>query len=96
LNNEGGYLSRRLLDVLFTGQLILVVIAVVLVVGYTIRTGQEVRQISERQTLILQQQNNFQICNQHDMLLALNDISRKLGLPPNDFVIPDIEGLNCP
>jgi hypothetical protein len=69
---------------------------VVLVVGYTIRTGQEVRQISERQTLILQQQNNFQICNQHDMILALDDIARKLGLPPNDFVVPDVKGLNCP
>lgn len=89
-------LSRRVLDVLFVGQLLLVTIAVVLVVGFTIKTGLEIQQISERQTLILQQQNNFQLCNQRDMLLALNDISRKLGLPPNDFVIPDTEGLNCP
>ena len=93
---KNGFLSRRVLDALFLGQLVLVIVAVVVVVTYAIDTAREVQQISERQALILQQQNNFQICNQHVMLDSLKDIARKLGLPTEDIMVPSVKGLNCP
>jgi hypothetical protein len=93
---EQGFLSRRVLDALFLAQVVLTVVVLSVVFVYTIQTGREVQQISERQIDYVELQNNAQICNQHDMLVALITIGDKLGLPTDDIVVPDVEGLDCP
>jgi len=91
-----GFLSRRVLDILFLAQLLLVGVVLLIMVVYSFQTAIEVQHISERQSAYVQAQNNSQLCNQHDMLVALVNIGDKLGLPTDDIVIPDVEGLNCP
>jgi len=90
------FLSRRVLDILFLAQLLLVATVLLIMVVYSIQTAVEVQHISERQTEYVRVQNNAQLCNQHDMLIALVNIADKLGLPTDDIVVPDVEGLHCP
>ena len=61
-----------------------------------IRTNQTVGQLNQNQVAIVQQQNDAQICTQHDIVLAVKSIGRKLGLPVDDITVPDVKGLDCP
>lgn len=52
--------------------------------------------INQRQLDAVKVQNVSQICAQHDIVVAVRSIGRKLGLPVEDIVVPDTTGLECP
>jgi hypothetical protein len=52
--------------------------------------------INQRQLDSVQLQNSAQICAQADIVGAVKQIGRSLGLPVQDIVPPDTTGLECP
>lgn len=93
---ERGFLSRRIIDWLFLLQVVLVVGVLLILTAYTVQTANQVQVISQRQIDIVQQQNNAQLCAQHDIIIATRQIARSLGLPTSGIVVPNVEGLSCP
>lgn len=94
--DKGRYVSARTLDLLFILQVALNIIVLCLIVGllfYSIHTQNDVDQ---RQLVAIQRQNDIQLCAQHDITVAVRQIGRSLGLPTEDIIVPDIEGLDCP
>lgn len=91
-----GFLSRRVLDWLFMLQVVLVVGVLLVLTTYTVQTANQVQVISQRQIDYVAQQNNLQLCAQHDIIVATRQIARSLGLPTRGIVVPDVTGLPCP
>jgi hypothetical protein len=81
--------SRRWVDVLFVAVMTFVVIGVLVMAALLYN-------INQRQIAGVSQQNDAQLCAQHDITVAVRKIGLKLGLPVEDIVPPDVEGLNCP
>lgn len=52
--------------------------------------------INQRQLESVKLQNDAQICAQADIIGAVKQIGRSLGLPTQDIVPPDTSGIECP
>lgn len=52
--------------------------------------------INQRQLDSVKQQNDAQLCAQADIVGAVKQIGRSLGLPTQDIIPPDTTGLDCP
>lgn len=80
---------------------VVVLVAVAAIVAFmftaylTIQTNRTVSEINRRQLDAIEYQNDTQLCAQHDIILAVRSIGRKLGLPTGDIPVPDTEGLEC-
>jgi hypothetical protein len=75
------------------------IIALLLWMGWftarTIAEQQRDAAFREAQIDYIQQQNNAQLCAQHDIILAVRKTNRSLGLPVDQIRPPDIEGIEC-
>lgn len=94
--NDDRWLTNRQTDVLFIVQVTLNIAAGVFIAVLVLLTLRQISEINQRQIQAVQQQNNTQLCAQHDIVIAVRQIGVKLGLPVDDIRIPDVEGLNCP
>lgn len=90
-----GFPSDRLIRALALGMICLVIVAVMLMVGLVIRQGQQIADLNQRTGQIVISQNEAQLCAQHDIVVAVRQIGRKLGLPVEDIIVPNVEGLDC-
>jgi uncharacterized protein HemX len=102
-------ITQRVQDALVLGTVILIIVVLALVVGFVVNaTGristitQDQLLVTHRQTATVQQQNDAQLCNQHDIVLAVRRLglgfSKSLGLPVKPYKEirpPSTEGLNC-
>lgn len=89
-------LSRRALDALYITQIVANILVLGIIVAMLVVGAQRLSDIQTQQITIVQQQNDAQICTQHDIIISVRQIARSLGLPTEDIVVPDVEGLNCP
>lgn len=81
--------SRRWIDVMF------VVVTVFLICAMFIMAA-SLYSLNKRQAEAIQQQNDAQLCAQHEIVVAVRQIGTKLGLDVSDMTVPDIRGLDCP
>ncbi len=103
MTNGDGFLSRKILDLLFMFQLTLFATMCTLVVVITLQTSGKVADLNKAQVeFAIQQnktaiaQNNRALCNQHDMIVAVKLIGDRLNiLRTEDIPVPDISGLEC-
>jgi hypothetical protein len=82
-------------DRLFVAVAVAAIITMALTSYLTVKTNATVDEVNRQQVIIVQQQNNAQLCAQHDILVAVRQIGRKLGLPVADIIVPDVTGLDC-
>lgn len=76
--------------------MILLVLAwMAIITSQVIVSTARIAEINARQIITVQQQNDQQLCVQHDIVSAIKKIGLKLGLPVVDIVPPDITGLEC-
>lgn len=66
------------------------------VAASVLNTARDVAEINRRQLELVAQQNDAQLCAQHDIVIAVRKIGTKLGLPVSDIVPPDVAGIVCP
>jgi hypothetical protein len=59
-------------------------------------TAKQIGEINQRQIETVREQNNAQLCAQHDIVIAVRKIGTKLGLPVEDIVPPNVDGIDCP
>jgi hypothetical protein len=81
---------------LFTLQVVANILCLGALIFFMVFTSLRISDINQRQLDAVQQQNTAQICSQADIVGAVKKIGRSLGLPTDDIVVPDTEGLNCP
>ena len=87
--------DRRVQGNLFTIQIILNIVVLGLLVGMMIVVMVRVSDFNARQIETVRVQNELQLCAQHDIVTAVKGIGRKLGLPTDDIIPPNVEGLHC-
>ncbi len=90
--------DRRIRATLYWANAVLIVLLVLWMGWITARqieTGTAVAEFNENQIIYVQQQNDRQLCAQHDILVALRTFMRTLGLPTDNIRVPDTEGINC-
>lgn len=104
---EKGFLSARVLNTVFISQVVINIIVLGLIIAGLVYAlaqlnAQEARQeqITQTQIEIVQNQNNIQLCAQHDVILAVRKLDRGLervlGLPPlANIDVPRVKGLDC-
>ncbi len=86
----------QLRDRLFVALAIFAMFAMATTSFFVVRTSTSVAELNKNQVSIVQQQNDAQICTQHDIIIAVRQIARSLGLPSDDIIVPDVSGLDCP
>ncbi len=102
--HNGGYLSRKVLDVLFLVQLGLFAAMCTIVVVVTLQTSEDVASLNKaqvefaiHQNATAIEQNNVALCNQHDMIIAIKLVGERLNIiRTEDIPVPDVTGLECP
>ena len=52
--------------------------------------------VQQQQLDSVKQQNDAQLCAQADIVGAVKQIGRSLGLPTQDIIPPDTTGIDCP
>lgn len=82
------YLSNSVLIVVVLGTLIYLTASV-------LEASNDVQHFTEQQVEIIQDQNDLQLCTQHDITIAIRKIGRKLGLPVDDITVPHVEEIDC-
>lgn len=105
--NGDRLLSRRVIDLFFIFQVAINVIVLGILVTMMFVALSRINDQASRQDLILksqiefvQNQNDIQLCTQHDIILAIQKLGRglerALGLPPLAHIdIPNTQGLKC-
>ncbi len=86
----------RLRDRMFVALAVFAMCTMAVTSFFVVRTNETVSQINENQVAVVKAQSDAQICAQHDIVLAVREIGRKLGLPVEDIHVPDITGITCP
>jgi hypothetical protein len=81
---------------LFTLQVVANILCLGALIFFMVFTSLRLNDVNQQQLDLLEQQNTAQICSQADIVGAVKQIGRSLGLPTDDIVVPDTEGLNCP
>jgi len=106
-SQKRGFLSPRVLNIIFLSQVVvnIVVLGIVVaglffVIGRVDRQAALQEQVTQVQIEFIQGQNDQQLCAQHDIILAIRNLSRGfervLGLPPiANIDVPDVKGLSC-
>lgn len=88
-------LDKRVIDALFIFQIVVNIVVLGALVALLFSATRDIATITEQQVVIVQQQNEAQLCAQHEIVVAVRKIGVKLGLPVEDIVPPDVEGLDC-
>jgi len=96
LAHDGGLISRRSQDKLFLIQIVLNIIVLGALLGLMLISTIRISDINRRQIEAVKQQNDAQLCAQHDITVAVRKIGLKLGLPVEDIVPPDVSAIQCP
>lgn len=86
---------RSALYVANTVLIIAVIVTLGVLTASVVNAGRQVAEFNERQVLIVQEQNDLQLCTQHDITTAVRKIGRKLGLPVDDITPPNVEAIDC-
>jgi hypothetical protein len=86
---------RHLLAVVNWVMIVLVVLWMAIITQQVILSTSRISDINTRQIATVQDQNDTQLCAQHDITVAVISVARKLGLPTDDIAVPDITGLEC-
>ena len=106
-DEKGLFLSPKALNAIFIIQVAVNIMVLGLIVAGLIYTLGELNQASERQEAItrvqiefIQEQNDKQLCAQHDIIQAVRQLSRGLervlGLPSIAKIrVPNVSGINC-
>jgi len=94
-SGDSSRLLKRLIDVWVYVGIVVVVVALIALTASVLQYQRQSAELNRRQIMAIQQQNDLQICAQHDMLQAIKKIGLKLGLPVQDIHPPDTEGLDC-
>jgi heme/copper-type cytochrome/quinol oxidase subunit 2 len=89
------FTKRRTLDLLNWVMIALVLLWMAIITQQVILAATRISDINTRQITTVQEQNDTQLCAQHDITVAVISVARKLGLPTDDIAVPDIAGLAC-
>ena len=81
---------------LFTFQIIANIVVLGALLGLMLVSTIRISDLNQRQLDAVKVQNTAQICAQADIVSAVRQIARSLGLPTQNIVPPDTEGLACP
>lgn len=104
---EKGFLSKRVLDLFFTFQVVVNIIvlglltaAMIYVLGQLSEQATRQEQVLKAQLEFVQTQNDVQICTQHDIILAIQKLARGfervLSLPPIAQIdVPKVSHIDC-
>lgn len=87
-------------DRLFVLLAVAAIVAFTLTAYITIQTNRTVAEINRRQIEAVQNQNNQQLCVQHDIILTVRQLAegfrRTFGTPQlAEIEVPDVTGLDC-
>ncbi len=82
------YSANTLLIALVLGTLVYLTVTVV-------DASNSVKEFNEQQVRYVQNQNDLQLCTQHDLTIAVRKIGRKLGLPVDDISVPKVQEEHC-
>jgi hypothetical protein len=93
LSDDNKWATLR--DRVFVAVAIAAIITMALTSVLTIKTNAKVDEVNRQQVAVVKLQNDAQLCAQHDIVLAVRQIGRKLGLPVSDIIAPDVTGLEC-
>lgn len=91
--------DRRIRAILYWGNGLLIVLVIFwmgLLTTTVLSTAKTVAAVNERQIEAVKVQNEIQLCAQHDIVQAVKQIGIRLGLPVEDIIPPDVEGMDCP
>jgi hypothetical protein len=86
---------RHLLVAVNWIMIVLVVLWMAIITQQVILSTSRISDINSRQIATVQEQNDTQLCAQHDITVAVISVARKLGLPTDDIAVPDVAGLAC-
>jgi hypothetical protein len=86
---------RRALSWINVIVILFLVLWMSLITASVLSTQAAVAEFNENQIVYVQQQNEAQLCAQADIVEAVRLIGLRLGLPVDDIVVPDVEGLSC-
>lgn len=86
---------RQFLYLANTVMICVVLLALTYLTFSVVEASRHVKEFNEQQVNIVQQQNDLQLCTQHDLTIAVRKIGRKLGLPVDDISIPNVEEIPC-
>ncbi len=86
---------RRALYVANTALIALVLGTLVYLTVTVVDASNSVKTFNEQQVRYVQDQNDLQLCTQHDLTIAVRKIGRKLGLPVDDITVPNVEDVPC-
>lgn len=86
---------RQFLYLANTVMICVVLLALTYLTFSVVEASRHVKEFNEQQVNIVQQQNDLQLCTQHDLTIAVRKIGRKLGLPVDDISIPSVEEIPC-
>lgn len=96
MTEESRWLSKRMQDNLFLIQIIVNIVVLGALLALMLVATIRISDINQRQIAAVAQQNDAQLCAQHDIVIAVKQIGHKLGLPVTDIYVPDVAGLDCP
>jgi hypothetical protein len=98
-DHEGGGVKDSRVRAILSWVNVVVIVGVILwmsaITASTLQTQATVAEFNENQIIYVQQQNDRQLCAQHDILVALRTFMRTLGLPTDNIRVPDTEGIDC-
>ncbi len=87
--------TRRTLYAANTALIALVLGTLVYLTVTVVDASNSVKQFNEQQVRYVQDQNDLQLCTQHDITIAVRKIGRKLGLPVEDITVPQVQEEHC-
>jgi hypothetical protein len=86
---------RHFLVVVNWTMIVLAFLWMAVITQQVILSTSQIADINQRQIATVQDQNDTQLCAQHDITVAVISVARKLGLPTDDIAVPDTTGLEC-
>lgn len=81
---------------LFTIQVVANIVFILVLSGMMLVALVRISDVQQQQLDSVKQQNDAQLCAQADIVGAVKQIGRSLGLPTDSIVPPDTTGLDCP
>lgn len=81
---------------LFTVQVVANIIFILVLSGMMLIALIRISDVQQQQLDSVKQQNDAQLCAQADIVGAVKQIGRSLGLPTQDIIPPDTTGIDCP
>ncbi len=81
---------------LFTVQVVANILFIMVLSGMMLIALIRISDVQQQQLDSVKQQNDAQLCAQADIVGAVKQIGRSLGLPTQDIIPPDTTGIDCP